>query len=219
MLTLVEEFLLLTLRDEGGTFVPLPRYIADPCFAGAALMELALHNRVDSDLEGLCLVDPTPTGDPALDLVLERCGTPEFNSKHARVIGQLAPYGTQIRDLALTSLCEAGVLSASNDTYLWVFHTRRYPLLDGREIREAKIRLLGILLRDDIPDARDACLLGLADVSGLLEQIVPPSELPRAQARMAQLAYLDLIGRSLREYLTVLKTNIDLALLQAMAHS
>ena len=39
--------------------------------AGSVLMDLALDNRIDTDLETLTLVDATPTGDELLDPALE----------------------------------------------------------------------------------------------------------------------------------------------------
>src|SRR6266700_19991 len=72
MLGFVEEILLLQLDDSQGKFVNLPLSAADVILAGAALMELALDNRVDCDLERLILVDSKPTGDDILDDVLKQ---------------------------------------------------------------------------------------------------------------------------------------------------
>ena len=41
-----------------------------PRLPSAALMDLALHNRIDTDLEKLMVVDRTPLGDDILDDVL-----------------------------------------------------------------------------------------------------------------------------------------------------
>jgi len=48
MLGFVEEIVLLQLDDRHGSFVDLPQSAADVVIAGAALMELALANRVDA---------------------------------------------------------------------------------------------------------------------------------------------------------------------------
>ena len=69
-LSLLEEFLLLTLEDEGGEFDQVPEIFVHCGIAGATLMELALQGRIDSDLHGLWVVDPTPTGDDILDKAL-----------------------------------------------------------------------------------------------------------------------------------------------------
>ena len=44
-----EEFLLLTLKDEDGAFVDLPAESRRAGFVGATLMELALQDRLDYD--------------------------------------------------------------------------------------------------------------------------------------------------------------------------
>jgi hypothetical protein len=48
-LTVPDEFLLLTLKDEGAPFIDLPLETHRAGFVGAALMELALQDRLDYD--------------------------------------------------------------------------------------------------------------------------------------------------------------------------
>ena len=67
MLSFVEEITLLLLDDTQGRFVDLPLSASDVVVAGAALMDLALVNRIDSDLKQLTIVDTKPTGDDILD--------------------------------------------------------------------------------------------------------------------------------------------------------
>ena len=82
---------------------------------------------------------------------------------------------------------------------MWIFHSRRYPIVDGREIRDIKLRLLDVLLGEELPDSRDACVLALIDLTNLVEHLVPSSELTRARLRLSKFAKLDLIGHQLRE--------------------
>ena len=79
MLGFVEEIVLLQL-DERGRLIELPLSAADVVLAGAALMELALRNKVDTDVNRFFVVDREPTGDEILDDALaalvagrERC--------------------------------------------------------------------------------------------------------------------------------------------------
>src|SRR5260370_38879284 len=76
MLSFVEAITLLLLDDPQGRFVDLPLSASDVVIAGAALMDLALANRVDTDLERLIVVDKTPTGDDILDDALGRLAEP-----------------------------------------------------------------------------------------------------------------------------------------------
>ena len=63
MLTFPEEIVLLALDDKTGKFVDLPPLAMDQALAGAALLELAFQNRIDTDLTHLSLVNPKPTGE------------------------------------------------------------------------------------------------------------------------------------------------------------
>ena len=66
MLGFVEEIVLLQI-DEKGKLVELSRSAAEVVIAGAALMELALRNKVDTDINRFFVVDREPTGDEILD--------------------------------------------------------------------------------------------------------------------------------------------------------
>ena len=72
MLSFAEEIVLLLLDEAEGTFVPVPESVFGVVVVGAALMDLAIRNRVDADLEQLMVVDGTPLGDDILDDVLRR---------------------------------------------------------------------------------------------------------------------------------------------------
>ena len=70
MLRFAEEIVLLLLNDDDGRFARVSRWSLDYALAGGVLMDLALENRIDTDLENLILVDATPVGDSLLDLTL-----------------------------------------------------------------------------------------------------------------------------------------------------
>ena len=71
-LSLVDEFLLTLLNEEAGYFHQVPGWDLNCAVVGAALGELSLRSRIDTDVESLILLDDTPTGDPAIDPVLEK---------------------------------------------------------------------------------------------------------------------------------------------------
>jgi hypothetical protein len=211
MLTIPEEFLLLTVKDDDGGFVDIPREAVSAGFIGAAIMELALQNRIDSDLDRIWIVDKTPTGEHCVDLVLEKISSPTFELEAPKLIGQLIGYGNQVRDLALDRLVERNILTKTEGRVLWFLKARRYPVTDGKEIREVKLRLLEVLLRDELPDPRDVCLMSLAETCGIIRQIVPASELKRAGERLSQLAKMDLIGQNVTRYITIFQEAVAYA--------
>ncbi len=195
LLRFVEEILLLLLRDEGGKFVPVPGIALDNALAGGVLMDLALENRIDTDPERLVLVDPTPVGDSLLDPTLAAIAAGEQRDA-LYWVGQTALRAAEIRREALSRLVERGVLEHDEGSFLWVFRSRRYPVIDGRAEREVKLRILGVLLSDDIPDPRDVVIIGLADACGLLPELLPKGEYGKARARIDQVRKLDLIGQA-----------------------
>ena len=172
MLRFAEEIVLLSLRDDDGKFVPVPVTSMQHALAGAVLMDLALENRIDTDPENLILLDSAPTGDSLLDPTLEMIAT--GGQRDARYwIEQVAKTGDEIRSAALQRLIQRGILEQHEERFLWVFRSRRYPMIDGREEREVKLRIMGVLFSEEIPDPRDIVIICLADACGILRQLMP----------------------------------------------
>lgn len=203
MLSVPEEFLLLTLKDENGGFVDITVEHLRAGFVGAAIMELGLLGRIDSDPARVWVVDPTPTGDPTLDLVLSRLADPAFDTSVGRLLYQLVELGAEVRAQSLKRLTEKQVLVETEGRLLWLLKTRRYPVVDGKEIREVKLRLLEVLLGDSLPGPRDVCLMSLAESCGIIAQIVPTSEIARSRDKIEKFARMELIGQNVRHYITL----------------
>ncbi len=89
MLGFVEEIVLLQL-DERGRLIELPLSAADVVLAGAALMELALRNRVDTDTNRFFVVNQEPTGDEILDDALAALTEAGSNSRTSPAIERIA---------------------------------------------------------------------------------------------------------------------------------
>ncbi len=211
MLTVPEEFLLLTLKDEDGGFVDIPLEYQRAGFVGAAIMELGLEGRLDSDLDRVWVVDKTPTGNSSLDPVLARLSAADFDHSASNLINQLVELGDTVREQALARLCEKKILVETEGRLLWFLKTRRYPAIDGKEIREVKLRLLEVLLRDALPDPRDVCLMSLAETCGIIRQIVPPSELKLARERIARFSKMELIGQNVNHYIEIFERAMAMA--------
>ena len=198
MLRFAEEIVLLMLRDDDGKFEPVPVMSMQHALAAAVLMDLALENRIDTDPENLVLIDSTPVGDSLLDPTLEQIAAGEQHDARYWV-EQTAREGDSIRDEALARLIERGILEQHDERFLWVFRSRRYPVIDGTEEREVKLRILGVLLSDEIPDPRDIVIICLADACGLLRLLLPKRELESVRDRIEQVRKLDLIGQAMAQ--------------------
>ena len=196
MLGFVEEIVLLQL-DERGKLVELPMSAADVVLAGAALMELALRNKVDTDINRFFVVDREPTGDEILDDALGALAAAGSDATTSAAIERITLNAHNYRDIALKRLVEKGVLREEEGRFLWVFHTRRYPVIDDTEQREVRARLRQLILTDEIPDPRDVVLLCLIDACGLLGLVLSLDEIAVRRQRIEQLTRLDLIGQAM----------------------
>ena len=103
MLRFAEEIILILLDDEDGKFVNVPRWSLNYALAGGVLMDLAMENRIDTDIENLMLIDSTPVGDSLLDPVLAEIAGEEQKDTRSwlELIAEKAP---EIREEALTRL-------------------------------------------------------------------------------------------------------------------
>jgi golgi phosphoprotein 3 len=196
MLGFVEEIVLLQL-DERGRLIELPLSAADVVLAGAALMELALRNKVDTDVNRFFVVDREPTGDEILDDALNTLVAAGSDATTSAAIERITLNARSYRDIALKRLVERGVLREEEGRFLWVFHTRRYPVIDDTEQREVRARLRQLILTDEIPDPRDVVLLCLIDACGLLGLVLSLDEIALRRQRIEQLTRLDLIGQAM----------------------
>ena len=59
-----------------------------------------------------------------------------------------------------------------------------------------KLRILGVLLSDDIPSPRDVVIIGLAEACGILRELLPKGEYDKARDRIDRVRKLDLIGQA-----------------------
>ena len=157
---------------------------------------MALQNRIDTDPRSLILVDEEPTGDALLDPTLARIARSGQMYDAQHWVWNTADNADEIRDAALDRLVERGILTREEDRFLWVFRSRRYPTVDGSAEREVKLRIMGVLLSDEIPDPRDIAIITLCDSCGIFDHMLAPRELAQARQRIDQVSKLDLIGQS-----------------------
>jgi golgi phosphoprotein 3 len=196
-LTLADEIVVLMLRDDTGAIRPECATVASMAIAGGILMELALLGRIDTDLKTLFIVDPAPVGDDLLDEALHKIAAAPQSRSSAWWIRALGLHGGDLSVRVLGRLVQAGILRTEDRQFLWVFSRRAYPQNTGREEREAKTRLLSVIFNDDVPEARDTLLLGLADSTGVLDTILSAEDRRKAASRIAQVIALEEINRSL----------------------
>ena len=196
-----EELLLLLHVDESGYFAPVPPWKMSFALAGGVLMELSLENRIDSDLDGIMLTDPTPTGDEMLDPVLDEIARSKQVHTPQYWVERIAQHGERIIDTAIDRLVSKGIFE-SDDGGFWslshkVTRTGRYPLVDGMAGEEIKNRIFRVLFDDEIPEPRDVAIIGLVHYCDGFRAMLDPEEYELAEAGIELYAGMDLVARAI----------------------
>ncbi|MCY3706732.1 MAG: cytochrome P450 [Gammaproteobacteria bacterium] len=205
MLRLAEELLLLLIDKTHGDLASVPEVPLRYALAGAVLMDLALEERIDTDLEHLFIVNATPVGDGLLDPSLaEISDTSDMHDAGYWVKHLARPaVADRLRDRAIDHLVEKRILKRDRGNLLSlarrVVHARRYPTVDGRAEREVELRVMGVLFSDEIPGPRDVMLICLVDACGLFERLLSRAEREEVAERLDLIHRLDSIGRAVFE--------------------
>ncbi|MDE2875854.1 MAG: GPP34 family phosphoprotein [Gemmatimonadota bacterium] len=195
MLRFAEEIMLLLLDDEG-EFLRVPDSSLRYALAGGVLMDLAMEDRIDTDLERLILVNPTPVGDDILDPVLADIAAADATHDARYWVEQAASGAYSTREAALERLIARGILERREDRLLWMFQSRRYPLIDGEAELEVKLRIMEVLFADVVPTPRDVVIICLADACGIFTELLSSEDLREVQPRIQLVRRMDLIGRA-----------------------
>jgi hypothetical protein len=183
---LADDLLLLALDDQGVNLVS--ELHLNYGLAGAVLLDLLLAGRLGLDGDRVVVLDPAPTGDPALDASLALLAA---EHEPRRPDAWLRPLIDGLRERLLDRLVEAGVLRRERDRVLWVFPRTRFASATGAEpAAETAVRqelLAAVDGTGDVP-ARTAALLGLVQAAGLTGTVFPGRSEPELKARLDAIA-------------------------------
>jgi len=203
-LTLPEELILMLLNDENGYFHQVPGWKLNCAVVGAALAELSLQSRIDTDLDSLFLVDDAPTGDPALDPALKEIASESEQQNTQFWIERLARRADSIVDLTLDRLVKLKIIEAHNGNFwtisrgIWqqdAFGTSQEG--DGTAREFIKTRIGRVIFTDEIPDPRDVIVIALVNTCDVFRFIFQLDE--AAEERISFISGMDLIGRSMAD--------------------
>ena len=199
-LSLPEELILMLLNEETGYFHQVPGWDLNCAFVGAALAELSLISRIDTDEESLFLVDSMPTGNPALDPVLKEIEAEPIKRNTQYWIERLAAQAESIIDSTLDHLVALNVLQY-HDGDFWTLArgTTQAGTLNGSSegsgVEFVKTRISKAIFDNEIPAPRDViiiCLINTCDVFRFMFQLDDETE-----ERIEFICKMDLIGRSM----------------------
>ena len=190
-LSLPDEFIVMLLDERSGYFHRSPGWNLSCAFIGAALAELSLLHRIDTDLESLVLVDRTETGNPVLDPILSEIADEPIRRNTQYWIERFAARADALIDLTLDRLVGLKILEHHEGDFWALAHTSWYEDLSGgtREgsvQRFIKMRVIKALFTDEIPDTRDIIVICLVDTCDIFRFMFDIDEETR-----------ELIGRSI----------------------
>ena len=197
---IAEELVLLMLDERSGYLEMVPGWDFSCVMAGAVLADLALERRIETDLERLYLVDPTPTGDGLLDPTLREIAESEEKSDAQFWIERSTRHSDEIVASTLDRLVERNILTHEHGGF-WglsrdVSRSGTYPTSDVETRRESRVRILSVILNDEIPDPRDAILVALMHTCGGFKLLLEEEDYEERLGRIELVSKLDLIGRT-----------------------
>ena len=204
-LTLPEELILMLLNEESGYFHQVPGWDLHCAVIGAALAELSMIGRIDTDRDTLILLDATEVGDPELDPILKEIVEETEQHDAQYWIERLVPRAESIIDSILYRLVRMGILE-HHDGEFWTlsqsFSRNSMDMGDGDGTAAMFIssRIRDVLFNDVIPYPREVviiCLLKTCDVLRFIFQLDDEVE-----ARIEAISKIDLIGRAITNAVT-----------------
>lgn len=198
--SLPDELILMLLDDNSGYFHQVPGWHLHCALAGAALAELSLMGRLDTDMERLILLDSTPTGDAVLDLALQQIRNDDSQRSTQFWVERLAAGAEMTIDLTLDRLTALGVLEHHEGNF-WTLRRRIWRSemftkdADGTAAEFIAHRIERAIFDDHIPSPRDVIIIALANECDVLRVIFDLDEAARERIRL--FSQMDMIGRAL----------------------
>jgi hypothetical protein len=175
------------------------------------LFDLALAGKIDTDLEGISILNHEPTGVAVLDrLLAEMRARPQLTTVR-QWVEAIFQRREDLEGEALALLIGRGILRHETAKRLWIVE-ERFPLVNGISQESVKLRLAQAILSDEVPETRDIMLVSLAEACGLLEFALSESELAARGRRIQTLCQLETISRKVAGAITELRDALRYAM-------
>jgi len=194
-LSLFEEVILLTLKDEKGTFYA-KNYL--PAVAGAIMAEFLLTGRIE--IEGkrklVNLISEEPFGDPLLDEILLKIQGAKRRASLQTWVQRITTT-SKLSRRTLEGLCRRNILREDEQQILVLFKHKVYPEVDHTAEQRIiwKLHEAIFSLREDL-EPRVVVLLALAKAADLLAIPFERRELKEQKQRIKSIINGDLIGEA-----------------------
>jgi golgi phosphoprotein 3 len=212
VLTVNEEFLLLTAGNPDGAAtvlvvdLPKSRLGIKVAMAGASLMELALRDRIETDVDQLWLRDSTPTGEKAVDDILARIVAMSQGHGAKSPITEIIKKLDEIDSyqLALDSLNARGLVQQRTQRFFWLFREEHIVVTNLDVVRGIRKRVCDVLFEEEFPSPRDVCLISLLDATRKFRRVVAPERVQQAVEQTKRYVNLDLVGRNVANHVSIM---------------
>ncbi len=199
-LYLFEELVTLILNDQTGCLEVPPGWPRSCAMTGAIIADLALAGRIDTDLEKLFVIDPSPIGDKLLDSVLADIVASSEDNDTQYWVEYLAAHSDDIAENTLKRLFDKGIIDYTHGGFFTLSQdialSGVYPSQSEHSERAARIRTKELILGDEIPDPRDSILVSLLHSIDGLKHLLDPEDLKGRHERIELITDISLIGRT-----------------------
>lgn len=199
MLNLMEEILLLSLKEEKGTLYFTASTGIDFCLSGAILMELELMKRIRADKKVLEVIDRSSTKNPRLDAALKQIDSSKRLHPPHYWVSKLQGSMKRFRKELLKELVDKGLLREEEHQFLVFFQTNRYPLRDVRAKKDLLDRVQKVLLRGEKPQARTVKLIGLIHACSLIGSLFDKEERKEARKMAKEISKEDILAEAVKK--------------------
>jgi len=199
MLSLMEEILLLSLKEEKGTLYLTVSTGIDSGITGALLMELEFLKRIKVNKKTLEVIDRHSTRNPRLDAALKQIDASKRLHPPHYWVSKLRSTMKHLRKELLEELVDKAFLREEEHEFLVFFHTTRYPLRDIRAKKDILDRLQKVLLRGEIPHPRTAKLIGLIQACSLIGPLFDKDERKEARNKAKEIAREDVLAEAVKK--------------------
>jgi hypothetical protein len=205
---MLEEVVLLAVDESTGGLRATRQYGAAYALVGAVFFDLALARRIDTDTDGIQILDKSPTGSPTLDRVLSAMGQRGACTSVRDWIEEMFYRREDLEGEALSSLIRQGILRHEKSKRFWVIDIERFPIADNQSHSDVRQRLAEAVLNDSIPTTRDIMLVSIAEPCGLLGYVLTDAQLSNRRARIHTLCKMETISRKVADAINDLEVSI-----------
>ncbi|MEO1051703.1 MAG: GPP34 family phosphoprotein [Bacteroidota bacterium] len=180
-LNLVEKLMLLATDDHSGKSASGASYL-NYSMAGACILALSLHDRVNVDGKKLVVTSSEKVGNKVLDAVLAMIveGSQSRTRTINHWINRLSSKYGQIKSSIISDLIDKRILEEKEGKILWFIPTVQYPAVNSKPENEVRYRLKDIVLNQAKPSPEEAMLLSLVSVSGLIREVFGKAQSQRS---------------------------------------